>query len=385
RLIQSAISRQREFLADASAVQFTRNKDGIADALKKIGGVSGQSDVRNPHAGEVAHMFFATGFSTGLSKLAGSLFATHPPLPERIKRIDPSWNGTLKPVEGRKPFAGAAFAGETAMPLAEVTQRVGRVEPEAVAFAGKLIEQLPEPLIEATHEPYSARAVCFAMLLDDDEAERAKQLALFEKFEPPLGEETLRMAEYAKPIGPGGRLPLIDLCLPALGRMSDLQAANFCRLLRQIVESDGNVTPFEFALYTIIIRHLRSCPESGERKKRRRGQIHSIRPLLDPIRLLISVMAKRSDNPNGAYRAGMGRIAPELADEPRPELPMSRLTLALDQLDNVSPGIKRRVLDAAAHCVAADGVINVREAELLRGVAAALDLPLPPLVREAFS
>ncbi|MEM8875667.1 MAG: M48 family metallopeptidase [Planctomycetota bacterium] len=385
RMIQSAISRQREFLADASAVQFTRNKDGIADALKKIGGVAGQGAVRNPHAGEIAHMFFATGFSTGLSRLAGSLFATHPPLDVRIKRIDPAWDGKLKPVEGRKPFAGAAFAGETAMPLSDVTRRVGRIEPEAVAFAGKLIESLPEELIEATREPYSARAVCFAMLLDEDEIERDKQMRLFEKFEPPLGKEALRIAKLAKPLGPGGRLPLVDLCLPALGRMSDLQSANFCRLLRQLVEADGNVTPFEFALYTIIVRHLRSCPTSGEKKKRKAGQIHSIRPLLDPIRLLLSVMAKRSDNPNGAYKAGMARVAPELADEPRPELPMNRLTLSLDQLDKASPGIKRRVLDAAAHCVAADGVINVREAELLRGVAAALDLPLPPLVREAFS
>ena len=86
-LIKASVSRQREFLADASAVQFTRNPSGIAGALKKIGGFEAGSEMMNPHAPESSHMFFGRAVSSGFN----SLFATHPPLEERIARLDSSW------------------------------------------------------------------------------------------------------------------------------------------------------------------------------------------------------------------------------------------------------------------------------------------------------
>ncbi len=87
----AAISRQREFLADASSVQFTRNPTGLSGALHKIGGAG--SRVESAHAGEASHMFFGNG----LGKPLLGMLATHPPLEGRIRAIVPDWDGQYKP------------------------------------------------------------------------------------------------------------------------------------------------------------------------------------------------------------------------------------------------------------------------------------------------
>ncbi|HAS8133966.1 TPA: Zn-dependent protease, partial [Vibrio vulnificus] len=91
-MIKAAISRQREFLADASAVQFTRNDQGIAGALKKIGSYSYGSTLDARATSEFSHMMFGQAQLSGLSRF----FATHPPLEERIRRIEPQWDGRFK-------------------------------------------------------------------------------------------------------------------------------------------------------------------------------------------------------------------------------------------------------------------------------------------------
>jgi Zn-dependent protease with chaperone function len=89
RLIKSAVSRQREYLADAAAVQFTRNPAGLAGALKKIGGFAQGSVMQAARAEEASHFFFANG----TAGLWSGLLATHPPLEKRIRRLDPTFDG----------------------------------------------------------------------------------------------------------------------------------------------------------------------------------------------------------------------------------------------------------------------------------------------------
>ena len=105
-LIKAAISRQREYLADASAIQFTRNPLGIGGALKRIGGLISGSRLEHPNASIASHMYFAQGVFEGFT----GLMATHPPLPKRIAAIDPNWDGQyfLTAAE-HSPRAGAAF------------------------------------------------------------------------------------------------------------------------------------------------------------------------------------------------------------------------------------------------------------------------------------
>src|SRR5262245_28890169 len=185
RLIMAAVSRQREYLADASAVQFTRNPDGIGGALKKIGGLAEGSRIENPQAAEAGHMFFANAFAG--EGLAG-LLATHPPLVERIRRLDPQFDGRFPEVrpgsvdreelEGSRRGSVPQFAGMPRLPglppvplpvlgfADEAASRVGHVDPEEISCAQALHDGMPDVLRVAAQEPFSARALVYALLLD---------------------------------------------------------------------------------------------------------------------------------------------------------------------------------------------------------------------------
>ena len=145
-LIKAAVSRQREYLADASAVQFTRNPDGISGALKRIGGLESGSKVENPGASEVSHAFFAQGVSGFMQPLS----ATHPPLAKRILRIDPHWDGkfdTSDQPDSRRD-AGKAAKKET-MTRAELAQKVATVVTgAAMADVANAIDQIGNPTQE---------------------------------------------------------------------------------------------------------------------------------------------------------------------------------------------------------------------------------------------
>ena len=187
-LIKAAVSRQREYLADASAVQFTRNPDGIAGALKRIGGLEPGSKVENPGAPEVSHAFFAQGISGFMQWLS----ATHPPLAKRILRIDPHWDGKFdfsdppmaakdeeQPADSQSitrqsvvnqvgvVAAGAAVAGVMA-----AMGQMGSPKQETVQYARSLLSELSSDVKEAAREPYGARALIYCMVLDKGQRSR---------------------------------------------------------------------------------------------------------------------------------------------------------------------------------------------------------------------
>ena len=258
RLIKSAVSRQREFLADASAVQFTRNPDSIAGALKKIGGLNYGSRLENSHAEEASHMFFGNG----MAKSWSSMFATHPPLTERIKAIDPSFNGkfpkvtfpesgSVPPARDERPKTrGHAF------PFPEVVSGMAaqapiHVQPQQIFdqvaapsrvhldYATGLLENLPDTVREAAHETFSACALVYVLLLSPDKSMQVEQLKLLEKeCQLPVFSEVLRLLQEVAKLDARCRLPLIDLSLPALRQLSKDQFENFSRIVRKIIESD---------------------------------------------------------------------------------------------------------------------------------------------------
>src|SRR5262245_7939637 len=218
RLIMAAVSRQREYLADASAVQFTRNRDGIGGALKKIGGLAEGSRIDNPQAAEVGHMFFANAFAG--EGLAG-LLATHPPLVERIRRLDPQFDGQfpgVRPVgvdreelEGPRPGRVPPFAGMPRLPglpqvpvpvlgfADEAASGVGHVDPEVISYAQALHDGMPDVLRVAAQEPFGARALVYAILLDPRADLRDLQLTRLKAgAEPRDFAETLRLVADRK-------------------------------------------------------------------------------------------------------------------------------------------------------------------------------------------
>lgn len=387
-LIKAAVGRQREFLADASAVQFTRAPEGIAGALKKIGGLAEGSSIKSPNAPQASHMYFGRGTS-GLS----AMFSTHPPLEKRILRLDPAWDGEFLelPAEvvealtvattasGAEAETGAA----TGLEVAEAIDRVGRPTLAHLEYAAGLIAQLPESVVEAAHETYGSRALIYALLLDRAPGPRELQLSyLAASADYGVYEETVRLAPAVDQLDSRVRLPLVEMALPALRALTTWQYQRFQESLVELVQADDRLDLFEWALQRILLKDMEACFGSTGPARARH---HSISGVHSPLRSLMSVLAYVGDrNPEAAEHAfeQAWRILrlPATRLMAHDECSFADLDAALAELDLISPKLKRRVLEAAVACIAADRRVTSGEAELLRAVSALMSCPMPPIL-----
>jgi Zn-dependent protease with chaperone function len=400
RLIMAAVSRQREYLADASAVQFTRNPDGIGGALKKIGGLAEGSRINNPQATEAGHMFFANAFAGG--GLAG-LLATHPPLVERIRRLDPQFDGQFPEVravgvereelEGPRPGRVPPFAGMPQVPIPvpvlvladDAVSRVGHVNPEEISYAQALHDGMPDVLRVAAQEPFSARALVYALLVDQRVDLRELQLTqLKADAEPQDVAETLRLVSPVQALPDTHRLPLLDLAMPALRQMSPRQHRAFRAQVEALMIADQRLSLFEYTLRCVLHRHL----DAQFLPQRQARPVHnSPQKLVRPVATVLALVAWEdqllTDPPAQAFDMGMrsyigGDHTHRLP--PREECSLAEFDAALQTLNQSLPAIKRRIVVACTACILANQQVTVREAELLRAICDTLDCPLPPLV-----
>ncbi|MFO0954261.1 MAG: M48 family metallopeptidase [Isosphaeraceae bacterium] len=402
RFIKCAISRQREYLADASSVQFTRNPDGLCGALKKIGGLTAGSRVKSPQAEEACHMFFGQGVAS-----LSFLLATHPPLVDRIRALDPSFQGEFPHVRPGRTISpdgedeGAVGVSSLSVPAhgstaeliaidpGKVVAAVGRPTAQHVDYASGLIQSLPTALAQATRQPFSARAVVYALLLDPDEAICRAQLAHLEANESPgTVVEVLRLRPSVVALGEEARIPLVDLAFPALRGLSPAQYQVFRANVDSLVKADRRVSLFEYALQHMLLRHL---DRAFVRRAPHAMRFHSLDPVFDDANLLLSALA-RLGHKGGAlgvaevYRAGITRLQASQPGERAASLAsatqcsLAAVDRALDRISQAAPGVKRRVLDACAASIACDGVVTLNEAELLRAIADSLDCPIPPFL-----
>ncbi len=412
RLIKAAVSRQHEFLADASAVQFTRDPHGIAGALEKIGGYSVGSRIESHRAEEASHLFFADGLKSHLFAVT----ATHPPLEERIRRIDASWDGSYpkvmwprdagevppgKAAPGARAARGAALTqaavlgavaattGATApAEPAAVAGRAGTVDTEHLVYAARLMERIPEALLAAAREPAGARALVFALLLDRRDDVRSRQLAeLSSAAEPPVLAETRTLAAELASCPTEVRLPLAGLALPALRRISPEQYRSFRRATKSLAEADGRIDLFEYALHRMLLRHL-DVRFGGAKPPR--VEYYSLRALGTECSRVVSILAHAGQAEPAAARRAFDAAAAELADTgaelaflERSECGLEKVDQALDRLARVAAPLQRRLLRAAVAAVALDGRVTEEEAELLRAVADGLGVPVPPFLTTA--
>lgn len=383
-LIKASVSRQREFLADASAVQFTRNPSGIAGALKRIGGLDVGASIENPNAAEASHMFFGSVISSGFS----SLFSTHPPLEERIERLDPAWSPPTTPAATAEAGAAGTAAASGAMgfagePAARGIDQIGQVTPAHLDYATKLIARLPDEVAQLAHEPYGARAVIYALLIDDDEGARNIQLEALAKIaEADVSELAIHLRPAIAQLDARVRLPLVDLTLPALCELSASQFERFQRAVKALVEADQQIELFEWTLQRILLRHLephfrRIRPPRARHKKMAR--------VADACAAVISILARASAHEPGVAEralaqaretlglADLSLLAPDRAG-------LAELDRALPQLAELTPQLKRQLMTACADFISADHEITVEEAELFRAIADTLDCPVPPLL-----
>jgi Zn-dependent protease with chaperone function len=391
-LIKAAVSRQREFLADASAVQFTRNPDGIAGALKKIGAVSEGSRIQDAHAEEASHMFFGDALG-GWNELFG-LLATHPPLVERIKRIDPSFDGDFSHVRLDGPQADAPEPargprerrhGEFPMTAARAVAAVGTLDAAHVAYASDLKESMPTSLTEVVHEPLGAQAAVFALLLDPDETVRRSQLAWLDRYALPAAvREARKILPDADRLAPEARLPLVALAAPTLCEMTPAQFRDFFHCVKALVEADRKTTLFEYALQRLLMRHVVNH-FVGARPPVVKYTSYS--PLVGPVETVLSALAwSGQDSPEAAARAfaagveALGWPAARLAIQAEAAVDLGAVDRALEELATAAPPLTKQILQACAACICVDGTVTVEEGELLRAVSDGLGCPMPPLL-----
>lgn len=397
RLIKSAVSRQREFLADAASVQFTRNPEGMTGALKKIGGLVTGGKISNPNAEDASHFFFADG----LKQSFFNIMSTHPPLSERIRRIDPSFNGKFPATAANRRFiaddevavgTAATFrmaeygrsAAKTVNLNADSSNFVGILDAESLKTTGRWLAALPPAIRSAAREPVSAQALIMAMLVSENSETRNRQmLYLKDNIRSVVYDSLNALVMSVKSLPDGFALPLADMASSTLRTMPKPDLNDFAAQIRHIVESDGTITLFEYMTQALVSAHIRGWIG---RKRSALFSSSDIKRFLPSMNVVISTLAYYGNNNDKAaemaFAAGIKRlpVTKETLILPKHQCGLQQTDRALAVLNMSSPGIKNNFLDACCACVAHDGKTSVSEAELLRAVAAILDCPVPPFL-----
>jgi Zn-dependent protease with chaperone function len=391
-LIKAAVSRQREFLADASAVQFTRNPGGISGALKKIGGIG--AGITVAETAEISHMLFAQGLQ---QKFMG-LFATHPPLEERIRRLDPRWKGEAATIArvsaGTRsasqlvPGTGVGQAAVVEATVAALVASVGQPDVASVVAAQQQLRGLPATLRDETHSTLGSSLLMHALIVacaDPHTASLQQELlrtqlneASFQLFRQLLQQVYGLVREMY--------LPLVELALPSLAQLSPPQYRAFMVLQQQLIRADGNLSLFEWCLYRIL-RH------SLERRPLPKGRL-DLQDCHKECVVVLGALAKAGHSDANeaklACAAGLdslgvdpSSVSLEAADSMNAgtidyALDYKLLEKALGRLRQLKPLQKPRLLKAMLRCITQDGKVTGAEGELLRAVAAILDCPVPP-------
>ena len=390
RLIKAAISRQRELLADASAVQFTRNPAGLAGALIKIRNGNG-SHLDSVHAEDMSHMCF--GETLGFR--FRNLLATHPPLDERLGALGSDWvarartrarsagqpdvSPSASVPEGVAAFSGGSDASSSVSEGSgpATSSRVGTVSEADVGYARSLLEAIPADLHKKLHNPVQAELALYALIIsssDSDPQSLLKSAGMSEHLSA-----LQPLSQQLSELGSRLRLPIIDLALPTLKGQPSAQRREILERLATLTRADQRTTLFEWALVALARQQL-----DDHARRNRHTRFHRYRAVTGELQLAFSVMTWASGARDEQARALFRQASHGLLPEARTLLPLSqcssqRLGQALDRLADLSPLLKGPVIDGLADLVLTDGKVQVSEAEMLRAMAALMECPLPPL------
>jgi Zn-dependent protease with chaperone function len=389
RLIQAAVSRSRESLADASAVQFTRDPGGLRGALVKIGASTAGSRVGNPEVEEVAHMLFAPGMSR--------FFATHPALVDRLKAIDPRFDP--KEIEGARARMAAQAAAEVEPPSAAkaagsksmidlpvagpamVAELVGNPGTAHMQLAREIRESLPEAIVAAGRHPQSARALLLALALDSNPEIRARQKQVIAlRLTAEVAAMTGALEPHVDALEPEQRSPALLRGFPVLHQLTHEERVQLMACLNGMLPRDGDVALHAYVLRKLAQMHMRDDLNPGARESRL-----TLQAVQQDAQVLFSVLAQHGHSDatgaRRAYEAGMHHLFPR----ERPSYGLAgpwapALDGALSRLDQLVPIAKEQLVEAMVATVTHDQQLTMGEAELLRAVCASLHCPLPPLV-----
>jgi Zn-dependent protease with chaperone function len=388
RWIKSAVSRQREYLADASAVQFTRDPDGIAGALKKIAIYSDGSHL-NVETEEVSHMLFGSG-----EKM--SMFSTHPPMNERILRIDKNYDpAQLHDLAKRIQRKAEAEAEQDAkrkkasesrtggmFDADNLVNQIGNPDFSRILMAAALAASIPDEISAAAHSNQWATEVLFYCLMDQNEEIRELQLLAIAQNMGSDSEERVRGLLSASPVlAREQRLPLLEISIPELKRRPPDHVSRVLATVTSLSEADGQTDVFEYLMAKIINQHLW---ESVNPQRVKLSGKKSLPQVIDRAQQVIAVLALHGNDDESsaqsAWMAGNSLLSPD--SNGSNAMPIIKewadtLDQALPALDRLKPADKGQLVNALIATVMADDKIAVEELELLRVVCAVIHVPLP--------
>ncbi|WP_341720302.1 M48 family metalloprotease [Micromonospora sp. FIMYZ51] len=441
RLIQASVSRQREYLADASAVQYTRQTRGIAGALKKIGGLTDGSELKSPKRDEVGHMLFGEAART-------SWFATHPPLADRIRVLEPSFDPaelqrlsrqwaaappsgrqedlalglaptgrpaagapgqTHQPTSGqaRQPTPGQArqpTSGQTHQPTSgqarqptsgrpgpdarvrvvpeEVLGRVAAPTETAYTHAAAILDRIPDPLLDRARNRETAVPLLLGLLLSaEPEVRQHQYAALAQQHGRDLADGALRAADELAELPAELRLPLAELTFPALRERPGQQLEGLLAAVFTLIHADGAINVTEYCLSRLLLAEIQESLRPDSRWRTDRRKLTDAR---SAAAALLAILAQVG-NPDRteAERAFQAGIAALLPGTSLPYAPPENGVLALETawpvLDGLRPDDKERLVAAVVAVIGHDGMMSVPEVELLRTICGLLHCPLPPM------
>ena len=394
RIIKSGVSRQREFLADASAVQFTRQSGGLAGALKKIGGYEAGSLIQTTDPEEVSHMLFGTG-----SKLSG-MFATHPPLSDRIRALDPSFKESDYPqvrlkdrkvatdhgVDQRSAGIGAATSALAAgITPDSISASVGQPSEEHIAFEKRIRQSLPDVLYDAAHSSELSYLLVIALILDQSGETLERQFSLLAE---QLGEQRTGLVgqfhAHLQEAGPEYRLPLLEIAFPALRQRPAPQLTFLIDLTSRLIEIDGEIELHEFCFYRVLATNLRQVMHPSKSRKNKRASRKDVRnAAVDLLRVVAQHGHDDDTDGEAAFRSGLekfGKWGATCTYGSDLTATTSSLEKSLDQLVSLNSEGRQMLLDSVTTVVLHDDKLTVPEAELVRTICASLEIPLPPQI-----
>lgn len=383
RSIQAAVSRQREFLADASAVQFTRNPDAISGALQKVQ----QKDSRllTPKAEAVSHIFFGNAVSINFFK---EKFATHPSVPIRIRRV----NGAKVKVKktsssSRNSLVEGFNSSNSHTPKPEqIVNQIGTVTPNHLDFTQQLLAELPESLKLGIRETQTAQEILFALALENQNSQiQQKQLTWLGQFQPEeIINSSVQFNQEIAELNSNIYLLLIDLTIPVLKQLSPKECQRVCKCVKGLALAKEKVSVRDFAINLILWHRLQPILEPDYKIT---IKFNSIAEIWSDCLLVLSAIAQIGENnPESAayaFSSGIFRL-PGAAQQEKPKAPLkcnfSQLKKSLENLRQATPKLKQAIVDACAHIVLIDNKITDKEQDLLRAIAMTLDCPMPPFL-----
>ena len=387
RLIKAGVSRQREMLADASAVQFTRDSSGLASALKKIGGYTGSLAAQNSE--EIAHMLFSRG-----SRAFRGWFATHPPLDERIQALDPSF------VAGDYPSVDATGAGveDAAADVlvhsltgdggtvaeANILASAGQSAPHGVANGLRIA--IPDELYHAAHSRDSSLLLILALAIGDEERIRLRQEELLHH---QLGSARSALCRKLRDeldhLDDKLKLPMLELAMPALKQRPAEQLEFLSTLLKRLTDINTNERLFDYVLLRLLESYLWDLPNSRIKPPRATRRLSPHAAVVTLLRCVAAYGHDSSAAALAAFKAGVASIGKRTARIPEPSFEpladarnLGSLDGALARLATLRPRVRARVLAAVLACIRHDHHITLAEHELFRAIAATLGCPVPP-------